>query len=69
MKTPEYALEAAIAVWVKDNQDLVRCAIRLGAETTSLGLVDAEANSFMQIVPTEIFGKDGNLVHECLGLL
>ena len=65
MKTPEYALEAAIAVWVKDNQDLVRCAIRLGAETTSLGLVDAEANSFMQIVPTEIFGKDGNLVHEC----
>ena len=50
MKTPEYALEAAIAVWVKDNQDLVRCAIRLGAETTSLGLVDAETNSFMQIV-------------------
>lgn len=65
MKTPEYALEAAIAVWVKDNQDLVKCAIRLGAETTSLGLVDDEANSFMQIVPTEIFGKDGNLVHEC----
>ena len=65
MKTPEYALEAAIAVWVKDNQDLVRCAIRLGAETTSLGLVDSEVNSFMQIVPTEIFGKDGNLVHEC----
>ncbi len=65
MKTPEYALEAAIAVWVKDNQDIVRCAIRLGAETTSLGLVDSEVNSFMQIVPTEIFGKDGNLVHEC----
>ena len=39
MKTPEYALEAAIAVWVKDNQELVKCAIRLGAETTSLGLV------------------------------
>ena len=65
MKTPEYALEAAIAVWVKDNQDIVRCAIRLGAETTSLGLVDDNVNSFMQIVPTEIFGKDGNLVHEC----
>ncbi len=65
MKTPEYALEAAIAVWVKDNQDTVRCAIRLGAETTSLGLVDSDVNSFMQIVPTEIFGKDGNLVHEC----
>lgn len=65
MKTPEYALEAAIAVWVKDNQDIVKCAIRLGAETTSLGLVDDNVNSFMQIVPTEIFGKDGNLVHEC----
>lgn len=65
MKTPEYALEAAIAVWVKDNQDIVRCAIRLGSETTSLGLVDDNVNSFMQIVPTEIFGKDGNLVHEC----
>ena len=64
-KTPEYALEAGIAIWVEDNQDLVRCAIRLGAESTSLGLVDSNINSFMQIVPTEVFGADGNLVHEC----
>jgi predicted nucleic acid-binding protein len=64
-KTPEYALEAGIAIWVEDNQDLVRCAIRLGTESTSLGLVDTNTNSFMQIVPTEVFGADGNLVHEC----
>ena len=64
-KTPEYALEAGIAIWVEDNQDIVRCAIRLGSETTSLGLVDSNINSFMQIVPTDVFGADGNLVHEC----
>lgn len=64
-KTPEYALEAGIAIWVEDNQEIVKCAIRLGAETTSLGLCDTEINSFMQIVPTEVFGSDGNLVHEC----
>ena len=64
-KTPEYALEAGIAVWVEDNQDIVRCAIRLGSESTSLGLVDDNLNSFMQIVPTEVFGSNGNLIHEC----
>jgi predicted nucleic acid-binding protein len=64
-KTPEYALEAGIAIWTKDNQEIVKCAIRLGAETTSLGLCDTEINSFMQIVPTEVFGSDGNLIHEC----
>lgn len=64
-KTPEYALEAGIAVWVEDNQDIVKCAIRLGAESTSLGLVDDELNSFMQIVPKDEFGSNGNLIHEC----
>lgn len=64
-KTPEYALEAGIAIWTKDNQEIVKCAIRIGAETTSLGLCDTEINSFMQIVPTEVFGSDGNLIHEC----
>lgn len=64
-KTPEYALEAGIAVWVEDNQDIVRCAIRIGSESTSLGLVDDQINSFMQIVPTEVFGSNGNLIHEC----
>jgi hypothetical protein len=64
-KTPEYALEAGIAIWVEDNQEIVRCAMRLGAETTSLGLCDPEINSFMQIVPTDEFGSNGNLIHEC----
>jgi hypothetical protein len=64
-KTPEYALEAGIAIWVEDNQDIVRCAMRLGTETTSLGLVDPEQNSFMQIIPTDVFGSNGNLIHEC----
>lgn len=64
-KTPEYALEAGIAIWVEDNQELVNCAIRLGNEATSLGLVDTNENSFLGIVPTEVFGPDGNLVHEC----
>ena len=64
-KTPENALEAGIAIWVEDNQDIVRCAMRLGTETTSLGLVDTEQNSFMQIIPTDVFGSNGNLIHEC----
>ena len=64
-KTPEYALEAGIAIWVEDNQELVNCAIRLGNEATSLGLVDTNENAFLGIVPTEVFGPDGNLVHEC----
>ena len=64
-KTPEYALEAGIAVWTADNQDVVKCALELAAETTSLGLVDTNQNSFMGIVPTEVFGPDGNLIHEC----
>ena len=64
-RTPEYALEAGIAVWTADNQDIVKCALQLSAETTSLGLVDSNQNSFMGIVPTEVFGPDGNLIHEC----
>ena len=64
-KTPEYALEAGIAVWTADNQDIVKCALQLADKTTSLGLVDTNQNSFMGIVPTEVFGPDGNLVHEC----
>ena len=64
-KTPEYALEAGIAVWTVDNQDVVKCALELASETTSLGLVDTNQNSFMGIVPTEVFGPDGNLIHEC----
>jgi hypothetical protein len=64
-RTPEYALEAGIAVWTADNQDIVRCALQLAEETTDLGLVDTSQNSFMGIVPTEVFGPDGNLVHEC----
>ena len=64
-KTPEYALEAGIAVWTADNQDVVKCALELASETTSLGLVDKNQNSFMGIVPTEVFGPDGNLIHEC----
>ena len=64
-RTPEYALEAGIAVWTSDNQDIVKCALQLATETTSLGLVDINQNPFMQIVPTEVFGPDGNLVHEC----
>ena len=64
-RTPEYALEAGIAVWTADNQDIVKCALQLSAETTSLGLVDTNQNSFMGIVPTEVFGPDGNLIHEC----
>ena len=64
-RTPEYALEAGIAVWTADNQDIVKCALQLATETTSLGLVDTNQNPFMQIVPTEVFGPDGNLVHEC----
>jgi len=64
-RTPEYALEAGIAVWTADNQDIVRCALQLAEETTALGLVDTSQNSFMGIVPTEVFGPDGNLVHEC----
>lgn len=39
-KTPEYALEAGIAVWTADNQDIVKCALELSTETTNLGLVD-----------------------------
>ena len=64
-KTPEYALEAGIAVWTADNKDVVKCALELASETTSLGLVDTNQNNFMGIVPTEVFGPDGNLVHEC----
>jgi len=64
-KTPEYALEAGIAVWTADNQDIVKCALELAAETTNLGLVDLNQNSYMGIVPTEVFGPDGNLIHEC----
>jgi hypothetical protein len=64
-KTPEYALEAGIAVWTADNQDVVKCALELASETTSLGLVDTNQNSFMGIVPTEVFGPDGNLIHQC----
>ena len=64
-RTPEYALEAGIAVWTADNQDIVKCALQLATETTSLGLVDTNQNPFMQIVPTEVFGPDGNLIHEC----
>lgn len=64
-KTSEYALEAGIAVWTADNQDVVKCALELASETTSLGLVDTNQNSFMGIVPTEVFGPDGNLIHEC----
>ena len=64
-KTPEYALEAGIAVWTADNKDVVKCALELASETTSLGLVDTNQNSFMGIVPSEVFGPDGNLVHEC----
>lgn len=64
-KTPEFALEAGIAIWVADNQDIVKCAIRLGAITTSSGLCDSNLNPFMQIVPTEVFGANGNLIHEC----
>ena len=64
-KTPEYALEAGIAVWTADNKDIVKCALELSAVTTDLGLVDTNQNSFMGIVPTEVFGPDGNLVHEC----
>ena len=64
-KTPEYALEAGIAVWTADNQDIVKCALELAQLTTNLGLVDDTQNSFMGIVPTEVFGPDGNLVHEC----
>jgi hypothetical protein len=64
-KTPEYALEAGIAVWTADNQDVVKCALELASETTSFGLVDTNQNSFMGIVPTEVFGPDGNLIHEC----
>jgi len=64
-KTPEYALEAGIAVWTADNKDVVKCALELAAVTTDLGLVDINQNSFMGIVPTEVFGPDGNLVHEC----
>ena len=64
-KTPEYALEAGIAVWTADNQDVVKCALELATVTTDLGLVDTNQNSFMGIVPTEVFGPDGNLIHEC----
>lgn len=64
-KTPEYALEAGIAVWASDNKELVQCAIELGKETTKLGLVEESQNIFMQIVPTDVFGPDGNLIHEC----
>ena len=64
-KTPEYALEAGIAVWTADNQDVVKCALELASETTSLGLVDTNQKSFMGIVPAEVFGPDGNLIHEC----
>jgi hypothetical protein len=64
-RTPEYALEAGIAVWTADNQDIVKCALELATLTTDLGLVDTNQNSFMGIVPTEVFGPDGNLIHEC----
>ncbi len=58
-RTPEYALEAGIAVWTEDNQDIVKCALQLSNETVSLGLVDLNQNSYMGIVPTEVFGHDG----------
>ena len=64
-RTPEYALEAGIAVWIEDNQDIIKCALELGSLTSSLGLVNKQENSFMGIVPTEVFGPDGNLIHEC----
>ena len=64
-KTPEYALEAGIAVWTEDNKDIVKCALQLSSETTSLGLVYLNQNFYMAIVPTEVFGHDGNLIHEC----
>ena len=46
-KTPEYALEAGIAVWTADNQDIVRCALQLAEETTALGLVDTSPNKHL----------------------
>lgn len=64
-KTVEYALEAGIAIWTKDNSEIVKTALRLSAETTDLGLVDTNINPFMQIVPTDMFGPNGNLIHEC----
>lgn len=64
-KSVEFALEAGIAIWAKDNQEIVKKALNLGAETTSLGLCDTDANPFMQIVPKDMFGPNGNLVHEC----
>lgn len=30
-----------------------------------MGLCDTDANPFMQIVPKDMFGPNGNLVHEC----
>jgi len=64
-KSVEFALEAGIAIWAKDNQEIVKKALTLGAETTSLGLCDSDVNPFMQIVPKDMFGPNGNLVHEC----
>lgn len=64
-KSVEFALEAGIAIWAKDNQVIVKKALNLGAETTSLGLWDTDVNPFMQIVPKDMFGPNGNLVHEC----
>lgn len=64
-KSVEFALEAGIAIWAKDNQEIVKKALNLGAETTSLGLCDTDVNPFMQIVPKDMFGPNGNLVHEC----
>ncbi len=64
-KTPEYALEAGIGVWIQDNPEIVKCAIRLGTFIDNLGLCNTNINNFMQIVPTDVFGSNGNLVHEC----
>ncbi len=63
-KTPEYALEAGIAVWISDNINLVNIAQKLGSKCVNLGLCDTEQNNPFQIVPTDVFAQDGNLHHQ-----
>ena len=63
-KTPEYALEAGIAVWISDNINLVNIAQKLGSKCVNLGLCDTEQNNPFQIIPTDVFAQDGNLHHQ-----
>jgi hypothetical protein len=63
-RNEQYALMASIAVWVEDNQDLVKLAQNLSQKTLSLGLCDSGLHHPFQIVPQDMFSERDTLYHD-----